>query len=227
MTAAIIIDIVLVCILILTMWKNAKKGFMSGIVSLVGNLVSLFGAMFVANKVAPIMFEKFFKTGLLSKIAQTIQEQGVPMIESFVNEISAFLPTEFVSRVVENAKAVIDFQAPDVALQIVDNAVAPLMVPVISVVLFFLIYALLRFIVIQLSAVLVHVNKVPLIGGVNKILGLVTGAACGVIEVLVILCAIWAFLALTNGGIAMFNEQAISQSLFYKTFNMFNPFLKL
>ncbi len=58
---------------------------------------------------------------------------------------------------------------------IVENVLQPLLTPVITLVLFFLFYALLRLLVSMLVTVLGLVNKLPVIGTVNRGLGWLVG----------------------------------------------------
>lgn len=44
-------------------------------------------------------------------------------------------------------------------------------------------------------------NRVPLVGSVNKGLGAVIGLVAGLINVLMVLCVIWAVVVITGGSL--------------------------
>ena len=102
---------------------------------------------------------------------------------------------------------------------------APLLTPVISVVLFFVAFALLRMLVSMLVTVLGLVNRLPVIGTVNRWLGWVTGCVASTMDIYLMLCVVWAVIVITGGNLTVLNDTVMSSSLYYKAFNLFNPFL--
>ena len=64
-----------------------------------------------------------------------------------------------------------------IADTIVQDVIRPLLTPVFSVVLFFLCFAALRMLISLLVTVLGLVNHLPVVGTVNRTLGVLTGAA--------------------------------------------------
>ena len=225
MSPAIILDIVLVAILVFTAYTYMKSGFLSSITRLVGNLLSLLAAMLVSNKLSPAVFDRFFKTGLVDKTASALSVQGAAYLEELIQSVSGFFPVQFTEELFAKAQNLMSTGAPDLAKQLVEEVVSPLMVPVISVVVFFATFAICRFIVAQLAALLSNVNKVPILGGVNKLLGLATGVVGGVLEMVLILCAVWALIAITSGSIPFLNDAALSGSRLYTLFSQYNPFV--
>ena len=108
---------------------------------------------------------------------------------------------------------------------IVENVLQPLLTPVITLVLFFLFYALLRLLVSMLVTVLGLVNKLPVIGTVNRGLGWLVGAGTALLDVYLVLCILWGLIVITGGSLNVINDTVMSTSLYYKIFNLFNPFL--
>lgn len=108
---------------------------------------------------------------------------------------------------------------------IVQKVLAPLLTPVISLVLFFVAFALLRMLVSLLVTVLGLVNKLPVIGTVNRGLGYTVGALASLVDIYLVLCVVWAIIVITGGNLTVLNDTVMSSSLYYKAFNLFNPFL--
>lgn len=73
---AIIIDVALIAVIVVSVFHYARKGFVAGLMDLVGNLASLALAWVVSGKLSPTVFENFFKSGLIEQTARTIQQQG-------------------------------------------------------------------------------------------------------------------------------------------------------
>ena len=110
------------------------------------------------------------------------------------------------------------------ALAIVENVVAPLVMPLIGVVVFFAVFVLGRVVISLLAAIFSNVNRVPLVGGVNRGLGAVIGLVAGLINALMVLCIIWAVVVITGGSLPGLNDQALAGSRLYTFFSAYNPF---
>ena len=98
------------------------------------------------------------------------------------------------------------------------------MMPLIGVVVFFAVFVLGRVVISLLAAIFSNVNRVPLVGSVNKGLGAVIGLVAGLINVLMVLCVIWAVVVITGGSLPGLNDQALAGSHLYTFFSAYNPF---
>ena len=95
----------------------------------------------------------------------------------------------------------------------------------ITLVLFFVFYALLRLLVSMLVTVLGLVNKLPVVGTVNRGLGWLVGGGTALMDIYLVLCVVWGLVVITGGSLSVLNDTVMSGSLYYKVFNLFNPFL--
>ena len=222
---AIIIDVALIAVIVVSVFHYARKGFVAGLMDLVGNLASLALAWVVSGKLSPTVFENFFKSGLIEQTARTIQQQGGVNLFVILDGLSGILPQKFIDDITASAAGMLDSGAPDIAQQVVEKIIAPLVVPLITVVVFFATFVLCRVVIAFLVTVLTNINKIPLLGGVNRILGVCIGVVAGFINVLLILCLLWAVVVITNGNLPFVNDSSLSGSCFYSFFSAYNPFL--
>ena len=44
-------------------------------------------------------------------------------------------------------------------------------------------------------------------------------------EIYLVLCVVWGLVVITGGSLSVLNDTVMSGSLYYKVFNLFNPFL--
>ena len=197
-----IFDIICTVVWLLLAVRYARKGFLAAVVQLTGNLVSLFGAR---------------------------QFSGWVSLSGIAAKYAGFLPESFRASIVEacerSISAVLNDNAVVLADVIVQKVLAPLLTPVISLVLFFVAFALLRMLVSLLVTVLGLVNKLPVIGAVNHWLGWGVGALASLVDIYLVLCVVWALIVITGGNLTVLNDTVMSGSLYYKAFNLFNPFL--
>lgn len=164
---AIIIDVALIAVIVVSVFHYARKGFVAGLMDLVGNLASLALAWVVSGKLSPTVFENFFKSGLIEQTARTIQQQGGVNLSVILDGLSGILPQKFIDDITASAAGMLDSGAPDIAQQVVEKIIAPLVVPLITVVVFFATFVLCRVVIAFLVTVLTNINKIPLLGGVT------------------------------------------------------------
>ncbi len=224
-TPAVLVDLALCAVILFTTIYYARKGFLAGIIDLAANLLSMGLAWAVSGKVSPTVFENFFKSGLIDKMAHNIQQQGGVNLQALLGGLSGFLPQRLLDEIGASAAGLLDSGAPNIAQQVVERVIAPLVIPLISVVVFFATFSLCRIVAALLVTAFKNVNRIPLIGGANKLLGGVIGAAAGVLYVLLGLCLIWAIVVITNGTLPVLNDQTLAASKFYSFFAAYNPFL--
>ena len=152
-----------------------------------------------------------------------------PDLSGIAEKYAGFLPESFRASIVEacerSVSAVLSDNAVVLADVIVQKVLAPLLTPVISLVLFFLAFALLRMAVSFLVTVLGLVNKLPVVGAMNRWLGWTVGGIASLLDIYLVLCVVWALIVITGGNLTVLNDTVMSGSLYYKVFNVFNPFL--
>ena len=145
------------------------------------------------------------------------------------DKYAGFLPQSFRASIVAACEhsigAVLSDNAVVLADTIVEKVLQPLLIPVITLVLFFVFYALLRLLVSMLVTVLGLVNKLPVVGTVNRGLGWLVGGGTALMDLYLVLCVVWGLVVITGGSLSVLNDTVMSGSLYYKVFNLFNPFL--
>ena len=197
--------------------RYARKGFLASMVQLLGNGLSLLGAHQLSSACAGWVFEHLLAAG------------GVVDLTGIADKYAGFLPQSFRASIVAACErsigAVLSDNAVVLADTIVEKVLQPLLIPVITLVLFFVFYALLRLLVSMLVTVLGLVNKLPVVGTVNRGLGWLVGGGTALMDIYLVLCVVWGLVVITGGSLSVLNDTVMSGSLYYKVFNLFNPFL--
>lgn len=224
MSAAMIFDIVMLALLAAVAFLYARRGFVAGLVQLVGNLASLVGAVVLSQRAAPVLFETFFESGFINSVQSTITDQGTVNVQQMIEKYAGFLPQGVKESLTQSAGSLLGAGAPDLAVRLVDEVIAPLLTPIIAIVVFFVAFALCKLAVGFVVAVLTNFNRIPLVGGVNRLMGFFMGLMAGVVDLYLVLCAVWAVIVITGGSLAFLNDQALASSVAYTAFGRFNPF---
>mgnify|MGYP003091323426 FL=1 len=224
-----IFDILCTVVWLVLAVRYARKGFLASVVQLTGSLISLFGARAFSGWAAGQVFERFLAGSFRDQIAANIAAGGAVSLDDIAQRYAGFLPEAFRASIVDacerSISAVLNDNAVVLADTIVQKVLAPLLTPVISLVLFFVAFALLRMLVSLLVTVLGLVNKLPVIGAVNHWLGWGVGGIASLVDIYLVLCVVWALIVITGGNLTMLNDTVMSGSLYYKVFNVFNPFV--
>ena len=202
-------DIVCTVVWLLLAVRYARKGFLAASVQLGGNVFSLVGARVFSGWAAAEVFQRFLAGSFRTQIAESISAGGVVDLTGIADKYAGFLPESFRASIVETCErsisAVLSDNAVVLADAIVQKVLAPLLTPVISLVLFFVAFALLRMLV--------------------SLLVWVTGCGASTMDIYLVLCVVWAVIVITGGNLTVLNDTVMSSSLYYKAFNLFNPFL--
>lgn len=224
MTIANGFDLILLAILLLVAMRYAGKGFAAALVQFAGNLASLLGASIFSQNIAPVLFTNFFENNFTTSIEKTLADGGQLQLDQLVEKYAGFLPEELQRSITQSAGGVLTGNAPELAEQVVNQVIAPLLTPIIAIVVFFVAFALCKVIVGFVVAVLTNFNRIPILGGVNKLLGFAMGLLAGVVDLYLILCAVWAIIVVTGGSIPWLNQQVLGESIGFSLFGQFNPF---
>ena len=211
-------DIICTVVWLLLAVRYARKGFLASVVQLAGSLLSLTGARAFSGWAAGQVFQNFFAGSFRDQIAASITAGGVVDLSGIAQRYAGFLPESFRASIVEacerSVSAVLSDNAVGLADVIVQKVLAPLLTPVISLVLFFVAFALLRMLVSLLVTVLGLVNRLPVVGTVNRWLGWTAGGIASLLDIYLVLCVLWALIVITGGNLTMLNDTVMSSSLY-------------
>lgn len=226
MSVAMIFDLVMLAILVSVTMSYVHRGFAAGLVRFVGNLVSLLGAVFLSRQAAPFVFERFFENSFVERVEETLSLQSKLNVAEIVEMYAGFLPEGLKSSLTTSGEELLGHvgSAPELAVRLVQDVIAPLLTPVIAIVVFFLAFALCRMLVSFVVTVLTNLNRIPLLGGVNKMLGFVMGLLASSVDLYLILSGVWALIAITGGAIPFLNDTVLESSMAYRLFESINPF---
>ncbi len=223
-----VFDMICVVLVLVLALRYARKGLLATLVGLVGNLASMIGANLFANWAAPWLFTNLMAAGFREKIAATLAESGSVDLAALAQQYAGFLPDSFRQSVVESVSGALagslQSNAAQMAGALVTEVIQPLITPVLSIVLFFVAFALCRMVVSLLGTVMGLVNRIPVLGTVNRGLGFVGGFMAGAVDLFLVLCVVWALIVVTGGSLPLLNDQVLASSWFYQLFSRLNPF---
>ena len=190
--------------------RYARKGLLASMVQLLGNGLSLLGAHQLSSACAGWVFEHLLAGGFRTQIAASLAAGGVVDLTGIADKYAGFLPQSFRASIVAACERSIGAVLSDNAVVLADTIVEKVLQPLL---------------VSMLVTVLGLVNKLPVVGTVNRGLGWLVGGGTALMDIYLVLCVVWGLVVITGGSLSVLNDTVMSGSLYYKVFNLFNPFL--
>ena len=187
-----------------------RRGFLAGLAELAGTLFSAAAAMLGTRALAPQLYDWF--------VREAVTETGTGL-DGTLQGLD-FLPEalrETLTGLVETAGTGLSDQ--------ISTLLEPVILPLVQVLVFVVLCSVLRIVVALLVKLLQCVNVVPLVGGVNRLLGLVLGLCTGAVDCWLLALVLWFLANLAGGRVAFLQLSVLNQSAVYRLFGAFNPFV--
>ena len=202
---SLIFDLIALALIIIMVTISAKKGFLSGVVSFVGWIVSAFIAKTFCTVAADYIYSGLIQDKIYNAVVSSL-ENHTPSISSSYSELFASLPESLQSLLGSIDPETINsvFGDPNrtlesVALQLSQDVIGPVVMTMLIALSFIVIFLICMLVVKFLAGLFTGVKKIPVIGPLNTMLGGVIGAAEAVI-VLYIVKVIIEFITTAAGG---------------------------
>ena len=240
----ILLDVILVAILFICIKSGSKNGFAKTIVGFLGIFIALILSIILANPLAKLTYDKAIEkpvesaiTSILEKEAEEISnsvadknaigvkiEEELEKLPSFIRKAIGFdkHAEEF-----HNLVSPENFHAEEIAEDVCTTYVKPAATSVLTVIIFVILFVILALVLKIVASSLKLVNKIPLLGGLNSLLGGVAGFLKGFIIVLIIN---WAVIMIVGDNSSLFGiitPEVLNSSLLTKNLGAINPLTAL
>lgn len=204
MTLSIIVDLLIAAVLALSLYLGYKKGIVRGLLALAASIIAIITASVVADYASQFLIEEFVRPAAHEAVEQRMDELGemnltiAPReeIEELLLGVDSELIREKALKLLEeidlrtDASEVTAFDPLTVTLELVDSvlygAVQTLLSAVICILCFFLISLALR----PVQRLIEDAFELPILRQVNQLGGIISGAATGVLLILIVVWAL-------------------------------------
>lgn len=141
-------------------------------------------------------------------------ESMAKSLPSFMSEIADSLVTK--EKLNDVVISIIDADTNDYASAITDNVIKPVVLVPMRALIFAVLFVIILFVLNLLAKMLKGINKIPLIGGINKILGAAAGFVQGAIVVFLVCIFVQVVVALSGNELIFLNTMTINESFLFK-----------
>ena len=154
LTASLIWDAALAALILFVVIRSVRRGFVSSFIHLLGVAASCIVAALTAGKAAAWLYDGY----LAERVEQSVSDSLREKLEAFAGLLDRIDPTDTISAAA-------------------GDAVRTMAVSLLTMVAFLIIFLLAMLIVRALVRLTRSVNRVPVVGGINRLLGGALGAA--------------------------------------------------
>lgn len=186
--------------------------------SLIGSVAGIIGGTYGTRVWAGGIYDKYVASHVTDVVADTLEKTGGDLAQAI--HALTFLPQSIQQKLIDTVSAASSNAVPQVV-----NALEPLFLPVIQAVVFLSVWIVVRVLCRMLGRVLRGINAIPLIGGLNRILGFAFGFVSGLLNCWIWSILLWVAANLTGGKLEFLTTATLNRSVIYGLLANLNPFL--
>ena len=216
---SLIYDLIFLVLFAVVAVRSWHRGFLASLAELIGAIFGVGIAIWASQTIAPQIYEKFLGASVADRVEAAITQSNGNIAEALQG--ITFLPESMQQSLLD----MLTNAGSDVPAKVAE-ALQPLILPFVQVLLFVVLCVLVRWVFRLLVSVLRWFNGVPLLGSVNRLLGLVLGLANGAVDCWLLALALWFLVGVTGGKLSWLNGYVLSQSVGYGIFGGINPFMR-
>ena len=213
-----IYDLVFLIVFAFAAVASWRKGFLASLTELIGAVVGVGVAVWASRSLSVPIYEQFVSGSVSEKVESAVTQSGGDLA-------AAVQAMDFLPDTVRDTLAQLVQGAGNALPEQITTALEPILLPFVQVLLFVVLCMVVRWVFRLLVGLLRHVNGVPLLGGVNRLLGLVLGLITGALDCWLLALLLWFAASVTAGSLEFLNLSVLNQSVGYSFFGAFNPFL--
>lgn len=213
-----IYDLVFLIVFAFAAVASWRKGFLASLTELIGAVVGVGVAVWASRSLSVPIYEQFVSGSVSEKVETAVAQSGGDLA-------AAVQAMDFLPDTVRDTLAQLVQGAGNALPEQITTALEPILLPFVQVLLFVVLCMVVRWVFRLLVGLLRHVNGVPLLGGVNRLLGLVLGLMTGALDCWLLALLLWFVASVTAGSVEFLTLSVLNQSVGYSFFGAFNPFL--
>lgn len=230
-------DILTLVLVLLCAAIAYKRGFLRTLAELFGTVVSFAVAWIYSEPAATHGYDLLLRDGIENAVQEGVVQYGMQSLDAItarLDEILASLPTVIANAIRSELDAdtvgvwyenIVRANSGDIAKALTDGVVAPIVTAMLQMLAFCLLFMVCGLIMRLLARLLGGVRKIPLIGGIDGVLGAALGAVKGALYVFFAAAVLWLLIRLSGDALPFVTQSEIAQthlfSVFFRTVSSF------
>lgn len=220
-----ILDIIFVCVLIISILIGFRRGFVKSAVKFLGAVIAICISSVLGGIFASWLYTAFFRTPFIDRVTETLEQASSGLgLESVLMSLPDFLAKALEEAGVtqQTLQGMMSGQQRQAAVTIVD-AMSPALIGLLKILAVIVLFMLLMILVRSLANFADAVFELPILNVVNGLLGGVFGMLSAMIIIWLVIAVILIFLPMAGQGVQEIIYNYVQSSYFAKLFFNFNP----
>ena len=220
-----VLDIGILLILGIFAYLGAKKGFIKSCGDFLGAFAAMIMACVFSKTAAEWIFGTFFREALTEKIAAAVTGmKTADAVSSVFRDFPEVIQRGLLAAGITEGSVMVQLQNGTVdAAEGITEAISPLMIDFIRILALVVLFILLMVVIRALINLLSGLFKLPLLNGINKLLGGVFGILMAVVAVWVVFACIKAYMPMLSAEMQERIVGAQEHSALLRSFFEINP----
>lgn len=229
---SIVIDLFLVAMVILIVLFAAKKGFVRSVFSLLGIIAAVVVSFLLAKSLAGMIFDSMVRPWLMDMVHTQVLEAGAQDIQGAVAGLYANLPSVLSGmlnmvfgsqeELVSQLQTSMNGDVATTLSSLIADAMSPFITMLIGSLLFILLFILCGIALKIIDKALISVRHLPVIGGLDSVLGGVLGAVQALIVLMLFALVARVLISLSSNEWTWLNTQVVESTYLFKYFYHFS-----
>ena len=213
-----IYDLIFLALFAYAAASSWRKGFLAGLTELIGAVLGVGVAVWASRTLAGPLSAR--------SLSGTASDGGEEAVAQSGGDLAAAVQgMDFLPDAVRDHLSVLLEGAGEALPGQISGLLEPVILPFVQVLLFVVLCMAVRWCFRLLVGLLRHVNGVPLLGGVNRLFGLLLGLCTGALDCWLLALLLWFLASVTAGSVEFLTAGVLQQSVGYSFFSALNPFL--
>lgn len=225
----LLLDGIVVVIFLYFICTYVHRGFVQSIIRFIGSVAAVVAACIASRVLSTLVYSALIREKLIEQVQQLGSMQAVQSIDEAISHLPGILANLLYFTYGEDLPSQVEAylassgSVTDIATRIVDDLFQPILVGLISVLLFVGLLIVLMLVVRLVARTFQGVNNLPVIGSINMLLGGLVGLLMGLLVMYVVTMLSGYVTALTNNTGFLLNEKTIEQTYLFRYIAAFNP----
>jgi len=214
-------DLAALIVIAVCVFIGARNGFVRMVISFFSYIAAAIAANILSTPAAQWLYDNavgnFVKEVLSGSLRQASARRGT--VEEFLSFVPLWLKIPM-AKVPEESLSGIDFSGNVSAVidVFVDSALGETIVWLLSCLVFLILFALLASIINQIAKMFTFVDRIPLIGTLNTVLGGCAGAAEAVFILVAVAILVHIIIVLSGGVLSWVSPEVMEKSFLFRFF---------
>lgn len=231
--AYIAVDLAIIAIFALFIWRSAVRGFIRTLVEVIGGIIIVITAFSISGLIADTVFDNCIRGDIVGSVADTVNDTQLKTADA-VDEMWQSMP-----KIVQGAAKIggldkqklsndiadlIDNGGRSVEEFVADSIVKPIVTSALSFVISLVIIAVLMFLLRKAARWINSAFNIPILGSVNATLGGLLGAVKGLIVIFALIALISLLMQMFGNKFWFFTVEFVNKTHLFKLIYDLIPF---